>query len=80
MDCHDGKSREDHRVVDLRARQGGYVVFGNQNPKPEFIKAESKGELVRDYAGVFEPSYVALRSLVRVGGLESDLHLQNPGG
>jgi len=77
--CHDGRSRDGRSLVDLRAKQGGYVVFGAQNPKPQFIKAESKGELVRDYAGVFEPSYVALRSLVRVGGLESDLHLQNPG-
>ena len=27
------------------------------------------------YRGIFPPSYVALRGLVRVGGLESDLHL-----
>ena len=28
-----------------------------------------------EYRGIFPPSYLALRRLVRVGGLESDLHL-----
>ena len=37
-----------------------------------------KEELIKKYRAVFEPSYVALRSLVRVGGLESDLHLLPP--
>ena len=77
--CHNGEEREGQRPVDLRANQDGYVVFGAQNPKPAFIAATPKSELVQDYAGVFEPSYIALRSLIRVGGLESDLHLLNPG-
>jgi formylglycine-generating enzyme required for sulfatase activity len=77
--CHDGESREGRRLADLRGEQGRYVVFGHQNPKPVVIEGKEKSELVADYAGVFEPSYVALRRLVRVGGLESDLHMLNPG-
>ena len=37
-----------------------------------------KEELIKKYRAVFEPSYVALRGRVRVGGLESDLHLLPP--
>jgi formylglycine-generating enzyme required for sulfatase activity len=35
-------------------------------------------KLVGRYGGIFEPSYFTLRSLVRVAGLESDLHLLPP--
>jgi formylglycine-generating enzyme required for sulfatase activity len=77
--CHDGRSRDGHKLPDLRANQGENVVFGFQDPRPKLVERKPRSELVKDYAGVFEPSYVALRSLVRVGGLESDLHMLNPG-
>ena len=35
-------------------------------------------ELLGKFGAVFDPSYVALRAFVRVGGLESDLHLLPP--
>ena len=37
-----------------------------------------KEKLLSKYGGVFEPSYLALRQFVRVGGLESDLHVLPP--
>ena len=37
-----------------------------------------KKELLGKYGAVFEPGYVELRQYVRVGGLESDLHLLPP--
>ena len=42
------------------------------------VRGGDRRELVRRNAGVFEPAYVELRRFVRVGGLESDLHLLNP--
>ncbi len=77
--CHDGGAVDGRRLTDLRLMPDRYVVFGDQNPKPVLIEGKPKSELTKKYAGVFEPSYVALRSLVRVGGLESDLHILNPG-
>ena len=77
--CHDGKPKDGRTLVDLRANPGKYVVFGFNDPRPKVIEGTPRAELVKDYAGVFEPSYVALRRLVRVGGLESDLHILNPG-
>ncbi|NQT52609.1 SUMF1/EgtB/PvdO family nonheme iron enzyme, partial [bacterium] len=71
--CHDGKAEPD-----LRAEQGFYVVFDNRDPRPKRVSGVAREELVRRYAGVFPPAYVALRRHVRVGGLESDLHLLNP--
>ena len=77
--CHNGSPRDDGLVVpDLRADQGYYVVFRSGDPEPLRIHDVAKEELVRKYKAVFEPSYVVLRSLVRVGGLESDLHLLPP--
>jgi len=40
---------------------------------------ELREELIKKYGGVFEPSYITLRSFVSVGGLESDLRLLAPG-
>ncbi len=77
--CHDGTPKDGRTLVDLRANPGKYVVFGFNDPRPKVIEGTPRAELVKDYAGVFEPSYVALRRLVRVGGLESDLHILNPG-
>jgi len=73
--CHDGRSEERGEIlVDLRADQGAWWVYRHGNPEMERVRAASKEELVGKYAGVFDPAYIALRKLVRVGGLESDLH------
>jgi formylglycine-generating enzyme required for sulfatase activity len=72
--CHDGSGS-----IDLGRSDNKYIVFGFRDPKPKLIEGKTKSELAVDYAGVFEPSYIALRSMVRVGGLESDLHILNPG-
>jgi formylglycine-generating enzyme required for sulfatase activity len=78
--CHNGKERTDgKKLPDLRRNQDAFVAFKRSNPKVQRIAGKSKGELLKTYAGVFEPSFITLRSLVRVGGLESDLRLQNPG-
>lgn len=77
--CHDGKQHsKSDTLVDLRSDQGGYVVYEHGNPELEFVRGIPREELIKKYAGVFDPSYVALRRLVRVGGLESDLHLLDP--
>ncbi len=77
--CHNGQQRPDGEALpDLRRDQGAYVVFKRSNPKVTRIAGKPKAELLKTYAGVFEPSFIALRSFVRVGGLESDLRQQNP--
>ena len=45
------------------------------NPSRSSCQAWPRQELIKKYRAVFEPSYITLRSLVRVGGLESDLHV-----
>ncbi|UCD51402.1 MAG: SUMF1/EgtB/PvdO family nonheme iron enzyme [Phycisphaerales bacterium] len=78
--CHNGQPREDRQQIpDLRADQDMYVTLKNNDPKPKFISGVPRDELVGKYGGVFEPSYVELRRLVRVGGFESDLRLLSPG-
>ena len=76
VSCHDG-SRQYHgrTLCDLRGDRDAYVVLEANNPQPQVIRGVGKEELVKKYSGVFEPSYFELRRLVRVGGLESDLHL-----
>ncbi len=76
--CHNGQPRDDgQRLPDLRRDQGGYVVYEHGQPRTKFMHG-TKPELLGKYAGVFEPSYAVLRQYVRVGGLESDLHLLPP--
>ncbi len=58
---------------DLRREQGGFVVYRGGQLDSQFIRRE-KEALLGKYGAVFDPSYVALRQFVRVGGLESDLH------
>jgi formylglycine-generating enzyme required for sulfatase activity len=53
------------------------VVYRGGQLDGEFL-GKPKQELLGKYGAVFEPSYVALRQFVRVGGLESDLHLLPP--
>jgi formylglycine-generating enzyme required for sulfatase activity len=66
-----------HAAPDLRRDQGGYVVYRGGQLDGQFQRSE-KQALLGKYGAVFEPSYVALRQFVRVGGLESDLHLLPP--
>ena len=78
--CHDGRPRDDGRSIpDLRGEQGKYVCVKSGNPALNVIDAESPNELFKSWGGVFEPSYIELRRLVRVGGLESDIRLLAPG-
>jgi formylglycine-generating enzyme required for sulfatase activity len=66
-----------HALPDLRRDQGGYVVYKGSQLDGQFVRGAKK-DLLGKYGAVFEPSYVALRQFVRVGGLESDLHLLPP--
>jgi formylglycine-generating enzyme required for sulfatase activity len=80
VSCHDGSKHEDgQRIADLRGDQGKFIAYKNGDPKADVIFGVRREELVKKYGGVFEPSYITLRSFVRVGGLESDLRLLAPG-
>ena len=77
--CHDGSPAADAAVpCDLRAEQN--VVWAYRHGNPELIRFENTSieALTSKYSGLFSPSYVALRKQIRVGGLESDLHLLPP--
>ncbi|MBI4625955.1 MAG: SUMF1/EgtB/PvdO family nonheme iron enzyme, partial [Verrucomicrobia bacterium] len=77
--CHDGQPRPDGKTpLDLRRDQDAYVVYAGGKIDGTTIRGVPKEKLLGKYGGVFEPSYVALRQFVRVGGLESDLHLLPP--
>jgi formylglycine-generating enzyme required for sulfatase activity len=77
--CHHGQPRPDGREIpDLRRDQGGYVVYRGGELDGVFMRGRTKQELLGKFGAVFEPSYVVLRKYVRVGGLESDLHLLPP--
>jgi len=75
--CHDGRPHDGKTPVDLRPDQNAYWVY-HADAKGTLIKDTPKEQLLGKYGGIFEPSYIALRRLVRVGGLESDLHLLAP--
>jgi formylglycine-generating enzyme required for sulfatase activity len=78
--CHDGSRREDAKTVpDLRGDQGRFFAYKNGVPEVKIIHDVPRDELVKKFGGVFGPSYITLRSYVRVGGLESDLRLLAPG-
>jgi len=80
VSCHDGsKGADSVRIPDLRGEQGRFFAYKNGVPKARIIYGVPREELVKKYGGVFEPSYITLRSFVRVGGLESDLRLLAPG-
>jgi formylglycine-generating enzyme required for sulfatase activity len=77
--CHDGKARPDGQtIVDLRGEQGAYVVYRGGDPKGQVVRDTPREQLLGKYGGIFDPSYIALRRYVRVGGLESDLRLLKP--
>ncbi|MGB2808658.1 MAG: SUMF1/EgtB/PvdO family nonheme iron enzyme [Sedimentisphaerales bacterium] len=80
VSCHNGSIREDDQeIADLRGDQGKLFAYKNGKPEANIIYGVPREELVKKYGGVFEPSYITLRSFVRVGGLESDLRLLAPG-
>ena len=77
--CHDGSPTEDGQVrPDLRATSN--VVWGYKHGNPDLVRYEDTplDELAKKHSGLFPQSYVELRKQVRVGGLESDLHLLPP--
>jgi hypothetical protein len=79
ISCHDGSANDDgNTVVDLRANQK--TVWAYQHGRPDLIRFDDTplDDLKRKYSGLFPPSYVTLRKHLRVGGLESDLHLLPP--
>jgi len=79
ISCHNNQPYNGHEVPDLRGDQGRFIAYKNGIPKARLIHGVPREELVKKYGGVFEPSYVTLRSFARVGGLESDLRLLAPG-
>ncbi|MHC4167901.1 MAG: SUMF1/EgtB/PvdO family nonheme iron enzyme [Planctomycetota bacterium] len=80
ISCHDGADRNDERQIpDLRANQGRHFAYRNGDSRARIIEGIPREDLLRRYGGVFDPSYITLRSFVRVGGLESDLRLLWPG-
>ena len=80
VSCHDGGKQNDiTEIPDLRADQNKFYAYRNGVPKADIISGISRDRLVKSYGGVFEPSYITLRSFVRVGGLESDLRVLAPG-
>ena len=80
ISCHDGGKQNDGLdIPDLRADQDRFYAYKNGVPKADIITGVSREQLVKGYGGVFEPSYITLRSFIRVGGLESDLRILAPG-
>ncbi|MBL7146818.1 MAG: hypothetical protein ISS76_21440, partial [Phycisphaerae bacterium] len=80
ISCHNGTKPDDgHKIPDLRGDQDMLIAYKNGVPKARVIRGVPREELVKVFGGVFEPSYVTLRSFARVGGLESDLRLLAPG-
>ncbi len=77
--CHNGTPRDDGReIVDLRNDQDRLFAYRHGDPQLQLFEGATVEELKSKYRGIFPPSYIALRSRVRVGGLESDLHLLPP--
>ena len=77
--CHNGQPwQQGAPLPDLRANQGGFVVYQHGKIDGQFIRGATREDLLGKYGAVFDPAYVVLRQYVRVGGLESDLHLLPP--
>jgi len=79
VSCHNGDEGDGGAEPDLRRDQGRFIAYKNGDPRARVISDVPREQLVKQYGGVFPPAYVALRGLVRVGGLESDLRLLAPG-
>jgi formylglycine-generating enzyme required for sulfatase activity len=77
--CHNGQpDQQGRQIVDLRGGQNAFVVFRGGDPQGQVVRDVPKEKLLGKYGGVFPPSYLTLRSFVRAGGLESDLHVLPP--
>ena len=76
--CHDGSEGHGKSMPDLRGNRDAMIVLESNNPRPKLVRGVAREDLVKRYSGVFEPAYFALRRFVRVGGLESDLHVLRP--
>ena len=77
--CHDGSPRDDGKVIpNLRANQDAYVCYRDGDPEATVIRNTPIEQLMKKYNALFQPSYIELRRMVRVGGLESDLHILPP--
>jgi len=77
--CHNSQpDQQGRQIVDLRGQQNAFVVFRGGDPQGQVVRDVPKEKLLGKYGGVFPPSYLTLRSFVRVGGLESDLHVLPP--
>ncbi len=80
LSCHDGSDRHDGlKIPDLRGEQGKFYAYRNGDSRARIIQGVPREDLLRRYGGVFDPSYITLRSFIRVGGLESDLRMLSPG-
>jgi formylglycine-generating enzyme required for sulfatase activity len=80
VSCHDGSERKDGKQIpNLKANQQKWFAYRNGDPKAKVFTTDDCESLVKKYGGVFSPSYITLRSYIRVGGLESDLRLLAPG-
>jgi len=76
ISCHNGELRNDGRnIPNLRGDRNAFVVTKNSDPRVVLVSDTPKQKLLGKYGGIFEPSYIELRKLVRVGGFESDLRL-----
>ena len=74
--CHNGQPGPDGgALADLRGEQEAYWCYRGGDPRLQLVRGVPTAELIGKYGGIFSPSYLALRRLVRVPGLESDLRL-----
>jgi len=79
VSCHDGSQRDDGQVVaNLRGDRSTLIAYRPDDPQPQLFEDKSTAELMESFTAIFQPSYLTLREYVRVGGLESDLHLLPP--
>lgn len=80
VSCHDGsKEKSGGDMPNFKSDQGKLFAIKNKDPRIIEIEGVAKAELMKKYAGVFQPSYIELRKYVRVGGFESDIRVLNPG-
>jgi hypothetical protein len=79
VSCHNGSPRQNGaKICDLRAEQDALWAYRHGNPDLILCRNTSRAELAKQYRGLFQPSYIELRKQIRVGGLESDLHMLQP--
>ena len=78
VSCHDGAAGTKSAQPDLRETKEVTWSIAPVNSAGRSFAVIGRNSSANS-AAVFDPSYVALRAFVRVGGLESDLHLLPPG-